>query len=67
MMSIPVELLTHIFEACDDFSQIVTLASACKRTHTAWETNAGTNIRSVGEAEVSSFEDALMAVIIQST
>ena len=66
MLSIPYELLTHIFEACDDFSQVVVLAPACKRTHTAWETNLATIMQSVGEAEISSFEDALMAVNAQS-
>lgn len=66
MLSIPVELLTHIFEACDDFSQAVALASTCKRTYLAWETSSGTIIRSVGEAEIRLFEDALMAVNAQS-
>ncbi|KAL5313956.1 hypothetical protein ACEPPN_018380 [Leptodophora sp. 'Broadleaf-Isolate-01'] len=62
MLSIPVELLTHIFEACDDFSQVVALASVCKHTHEAWETNPGTIIWRVAGTQIRSFDDALMAV-----
>jgi hypothetical protein len=64
MLSIPVELLTRIFEACDDFPQVVTLASVCKLIHAAWVTNPGTIIWSVAKSQIRSFEDALMAVNI---
>ena len=64
MLSIPVELLTRIFEACDDFPQVVALALVCKHTHAAWVTNPGTIIWSVAKSQVRSFEDALMAANI---
>ena len=66
LLSIPVELLARIFEACDDFSQAVALASVCKHTLAAWVTNPGTIIWKVAETEIISFEDALMAVNIHS-
>jgi hypothetical protein len=66
MLTIPAELLTRIFEACDDFRQVVALASVCKHTHAAWVTNPGTIIWSVGQTQICSFEDALMAVNIYS-
>ncbi|KAF8851656.1 hypothetical protein BDZ45DRAFT_808142 [Acephala macrosclerotiorum] len=59
---IPVELLTRIFESCDDFPQVVALASVCKGTHAAWVTNSGTIIWSVAKSQIRSFDDALMAV-----
>ncbi|KAG4440015.1 hypothetical protein IFR05_004529 [Cadophora sp. M221] len=62
MLSIPVELLTHIFEACDDFSKVIALASVCKHTHEAWVTNPGTIIWRVAGTQILSFDDALMAV-----
>ena len=69
VLSIPVELLTRIFESCNDFSQVVALASVCKHTHMAWVLNPGTIIWSVARSEIRSFDDALMAVnyILQVT
>ena len=60
----PVEILTRIFETCDDFLQVVALASACKHTRTAWVSNSPTIIWSVGKSQIHSFGDALMAVNI---
>ncbi|RFU28164.1 hypothetical protein B7463_g8177, partial [Scytalidium lignicola] len=62
ILSIPVEILTRIFETCDDFPQVVALASACKYTQTAWVTNSPTIIWSVGKSQIRSFGDALIAV-----
>ena len=64
MITIPVELLARIFEACDDFPQVVALASVCKHTHASWVTNPGTIIWSVAKSQIRSFEDDLMAVNI---
>jgi hypothetical protein len=64
MLTIPAELLTRIFEACDDFPQVVALASVCKHTHAAWATNPRTIIWRVGKTQIRSFEDALLAVNI---
>jgi hypothetical protein len=65
MLTIPAELLTRIFEVCDDFPQVVALASVCKHTHAAfWATNPGTIIWHVGKTQIRSFEDALLAVNI---
>jgi hypothetical protein len=64
MLSIPVELLTRIFESCDDFPQVVALALVCKDTHAAWVTNSETIIWSVAKFQIRSFDDALMAVNI---
>jgi len=66
MLTIPAELLTRIFEACDDFRHVVALASVCKHTHAPWVTNPGTIIWSVGQTQIRSFEDALIAVNIYS-
>jgi hypothetical protein len=62
LITIPAELLTRIFEACDDFPQVITLALVCKHTHAAWATNPGTIIWQVGKTQIRSFDDALMAV-----
>ncbi|KAL2072839.1 hypothetical protein VTL71DRAFT_12182 [Oculimacula yallundae] len=62
LLTIPIELLALIFEACDDFSQVVALASVSKDTHAAWATNSAGIIWSVGRSQIRSFEDALMAV-----
>ncbi|KAK0125478.1 hypothetical protein ONS95_000514 [Cadophora gregata] len=62
MLLIPIELLSRIFESCDDFPQVIALASACKQTHAAWEKHSGTIVRSVGRAQIRSFDDAFMAV-----
>ena len=64
MLSIPVELLARIFEACDDFPQVVALALVCKQTYAAWVANPGTIIWSVAKSQIRSFDDALMAVNI---
>ena len=66
ILSIPVEILTRIFETCDDFPQVVALASTCKQTQTAWVTNSPTIIWNVGKSQIRSFGDALMAVNIHS-
>ena len=66
ILSIPVEILTRIFETCDDFPQVVALASACKHTQTAWVTNSPIIIWNVGKSQIRSFGDALMAVNIHS-
>ena len=62
MLLIPAELLGRIFEACDDFLQVVALVSACKYTQTAWLTHSPSIIWSVGMAQIRSFDDAFMAV-----
>ncbi|KAH7407429.1 hypothetical protein BKA64DRAFT_743064 [Cadophora sp. MPI-SDFR-AT-0126] len=62
MLSIPAELLTRIFASCDDFAQVIALASVCKHTHAVWAKNTGIIIRSVAEIEIRSFEDVLVAV-----
>ena len=66
ILSIPVEMLTRIFETCDDFPHVLALASACKHTQTAWVTNSPTIIWNVGKSQICSFGDALMAVNIHS-
>ena len=66
ILSIPVEILTRIFETCDDFPQVVALASAYKYTQTAWVTNSPTIIWNVGKSQIRSFGDALMTVNIYS-
>jgi hypothetical protein len=67
ILSIPVEILNRIFEHCDDFPQVIALASACKHTHSAWVTSSPTIIWSVANSHIRSFDDALMAVNINST
>jgi hypothetical protein len=62
LLSIPPELLNRIFESCESFSQVVALASACKETQTVWLENLGGIIWSVGQSQIRSFDDALMAV-----
>ncbi|KFY33270.1 hypothetical protein V494_07754 [Pseudogymnoascus sp. VKM F-4513 (FW-928)] len=62
ILSIPVEILDRIFEHCDDFPQVIALASACKHTHSAWVTSSPTIIWSVANSHIRSFDDALMAV-----
>lgn len=64
MLSIPIEVLTRIFKACDDVDQVVALASVCKHTYAAWVTNPRTIIWSVAKSEIRSFDYALMAVNI---
>lgn len=64
METLPLELLTHIFESCDDFPQVVTLALVSKRNHAAWVRNPGRIIWSVATSQIRSFDDALMAVNI---
>jgi hypothetical protein len=66
ILTVPVEILLHIFEACDDFPQVIAFASACKHTLTAWVKNSPTIIWSVGRSHIRSFDDALMAVDITS-
>ncbi|MAD87271.1 MAG: hypothetical protein CL912_30290 [Deltaproteobacteria bacterium] len=62
LLSIPPELLNRIYESCDGFSQVVALASACKETQTVWLENLEGIIWSVGQSQIRSFDDALMAV-----
>ncbi|KAH8807244.1 hypothetical protein F5884DRAFT_880059 [Xylogone sp. PMI_703] len=62
IFSLPVEILTRIFESCDDFLQVVALASTCKHAHTAWVTNSPIIIWGAGKSQIRSFDDALMAV-----
>jgi hypothetical protein len=66
METLPVELLTRIFENCDDFPQVVAFASVCKQTYAAWVTNPGRIIWNVATSQIRSFDDALMAVNINS-
>jgi hypothetical protein len=62
LLSIPSEVLNRIFESCDGFTQVVALASACKQTQIVWLENLGGIIWSVGQLQIRSFDDALMAV-----
>lgn len=62
ILIIPIELLSRIFAACDDFLQVVSLASACRHTRTAWLTHSPSIIWNVGVTYIRSFDDALMAV-----
>ena len=64
MLTIPVEILTRIFEACEDFPQVVAFASTCKHSHAAWVANSPIIIWSVGKSQIRSFDDVLMAVNI---
>ena len=66
MLSISAEILTFIFETCNDFPQVVAFASACKHTHAAWVTNSPMIIWSAAKSQIRSFDDALMAVNIYS-
>lgn len=64
LLSVPPELLKRIFESCDDFCQVVALASVCRHAHTVWVDNSGAIVWSVGKSQIRSFDDALMAVFI---
>lgn len=67
ILSIPVELLTRIFESCDDFPQVVALAFVSKHTYAAWIENSAPIIWSVAQSQIRSFDDALMAVSVFSS
>ena len=60
----PPEIICSIFRSCDDFSQVLALASACKHLHSIWTESSSSIITKdlVASMEVLSFEDALMAV-----
>ena len=64
ILSIPVELLSRIFVCCDNFRQVIALASVCKHTYKTWNANSMAVIWGVGNSQIRSFDDALMAVSI---
>ncbi|KAH8662506.1 hypothetical protein BX600DRAFT_499009 [Xylariales sp. PMI_506] len=62
ILTIPVEILTRVFQACDGFLQVIAFASACKRTNAVWLDNSQSIIWNVARSQIRSFDDALMAV-----
>ena len=60
----PIEVIVHILRGCDDFPQLLSFITTCKRLHSAWLSNPGTIIWEVGKRDIVCFDDALMAVRI---
>lgn len=64
LLTLPVEILTRILGACDDFPHALALASTCKYAHAAWLKHSPAIIWNVARSQIPSFDDALMAVTI---
>lgn len=64
LLALPVEILNRIWQACDEFPQVLALASTCKRAHKIWLAHSPSIIWSVGRSQIVSFNDALMAVSV---
>jgi hypothetical protein len=37
----PIEVIAHILRNCDDFPQLLSIITPCKRLHSAWLSNPG--------------------------
>jgi hypothetical protein len=58
----PIEVIVRILRGCDDFPQLLSFITTCKRLPSAWLSNPGTIIWGVGKRGILCFDDALMAV-----
>ena len=59
---VPPEVVSRIFQNCDDFADVLALAATCKRLQSIWDAETGIIIWEVGKANLLSFDDALIAV-----
>ncbi|CZS93025.1 uncharacterized protein RAG0_03506 [Rhynchosporium agropyri] len=59
--SLPVEVAVSIFEQCDEFQEVVALASTCKGLHSVWRLSSSSIIWKVGRG-IRCFDLALIAV-----
>ena len=62
LLSGPPEVICRILESCDDFPQLFAFISTCKGLHSVWMASRGTIIWKIGNLNIVSFDDALMAV-----
>jgi hypothetical protein len=67
LLSAPLELVSRIFQSCDDFRDVVALATTCKHLHSIWAHEEGTILLQVGRRTVLSFDKALLAVSIMAS
>ncbi|KAH7378125.1 hypothetical protein BKA64DRAFT_750507 [Cadophora sp. MPI-SDFR-AT-0126] len=62
LTSLPAEVSTQIFEACDDIVQLLALASTCKKVQSVWVSHSSTIIWAFGKSNIRCFDLALMVV-----
>ncbi|KAB5584775.1 hypothetical protein GE09DRAFT_1232854, partial [Coniochaeta sp. 2T2.1] len=60
-LKLPFEILIMVFENCDDFIQVTSLASTCKLTNSVWKSSESSIIRSVAFSWIPAFDEALVA------
>lgn len=64
LTSHPTEVLLGIFQNCDDFRDVLALASTSAQLHSIWLREQNSIIWNVGHQNVICFDDALIAVLL---
>ncbi|KAH7309987.1 hypothetical protein BKA65DRAFT_575780 [Rhexocercosporidium sp. MPI-PUGE-AT-0058] len=62
LISLPTEVASHIFQACEDFPEVIALASTCSYLHSVWQLNSATIIWKLAKESVRCLDIVLMAV-----
>ena len=64
LLTTPLEIRSRIFQACNSFQDVISLASTCEGMNHVWKSETPAILWSVGLETIIAFDVALLAVYI---